>query len=512
MASRVARLLSELKRRKVYGVATAYLVVGTVVIGAANDVLPALGLPAWTVTLVVVLVLLGFPVALVLAWAYEVRPEEQAHAESLAPSSSSATPPAAQDKSIVVLPFDNFSPDPADAYLADGVTEEITADLSGLRSLRVISRTSATQYKGSQKDIPSIGRELSVRYVLEGSVRKSGDELKITCQLIDAADDSHLWAKKYAGTIADIFDLQERVARSIVDALAIQVSASEQRSLAERRIPDLGAYELYLRARQGMLLFTKQGLEDAQRHLEQALEGTGENAFLLGQLAQVHYQFWNYGIRIDEEDLRLARELADRATALDPSSADHHFLRGLLEQTGGSAARALGYMQTAVDLDPAHADALAWCAGTAALLGLEEGANEKLERLRRIDPLNPFCSVLPVWIHLFRGRHAAGLELAERTRALRPPEIMLEMAYESALALNGRVREAAEAIRRTHHPEDGVLARQLLALAYAYEHDREGAGRMLDRDVQRWAEMDFNYSLWMAEILAQIGDSDRALH
>jgi len=153
-------------------------------------------------------------------------------------------------KSIAVLPFTNLSMDPENEYFADGLTDEVTAVLSKVRTLRVISRTSSATFKGRTGDVKAIARALGVRYLLEGSVRRAGSRLRITAQLIDATTDDHLWADNYDGTVEDVFAIQERLARVIVDALELQLSADEDRRLAERPIANLPAYECYLRARQ----------------------------------------------------------------------------------------------------------------------------------------------------------------------------------------------------------------------------------------------------------------------
>jgi len=142
-----------------------------------------------------------------------------------------------------------MSPDPDQEYFSDGLTEEIITDLSKIHTLRVISRTSAMRLKGTEKDIKKIGKELNVGYVLEGSVRKAGNNIRITAQLIDATSDSHIWAEKYSGTLEDVFDIQERVSRSIVDALKLKLSPEEDQRIAQRPIDNVHAYECYLKAR-----------------------------------------------------------------------------------------------------------------------------------------------------------------------------------------------------------------------------------------------------------------------
>ncbi len=258
-----SRFLAELKRRKVYRVASVYVVVGAGIIGLGEAALPSniwdgIQIP------VGIIILVGLPISLILAWAYELKPEEaRPHGpeyEGSPPSPETAAPTGVtatrQRKSIVVLPFDNMSPDPGDAYFADGLTEEIITNLSHIHSLRVISRSSAMALKGTQKDVRTIGRELEVQFVLEGSVRKSADDLRITAQLIDAKTDEHLWAERYDGQLEDVFGVQEDVARSIVDSLQLQLEPDEARRLSEHPIQDLRAYEYFLKATQETWKFT----------------------------------------------------------------------------------------------------------------------------------------------------------------------------------------------------------------------------------------------------------------
>ena len=182
--------------------------------------------------------------------------------------------------SLVVLPFTNRSPDPDNEYFSDGLTDEIIADLSKIEALRVISRSSAMRLKGTDKDLKTIGRELNVCYVLDGTVRKAGDSLRITAELIDATDDIQLWAEKYGGTIDDVFDIQERVSREIVDSLKIALTPDDDRQIAERPINDIRAYEYYLRAKHEILTFTEEGLDRGIDLLLRALDLVGENALL----------------------------------------------------------------------------------------------------------------------------------------------------------------------------------------------------------------------------------------
>ena len=225
-------------------------------------------------------------------------------------------------KSIVVLPFANLSPDPDTEYFSDGLTDEIITDLSRVRALRVISRSSAMRLKGDARGLAAIGRDLACPYVLEGSVRRAGNNLRITARLVDAPNDVQLWADKYAGTLDDVFDIQERVSRSIVDALEIRLTPQEAAQLAERPIADVRAQESYLRARTEIWSFMPGGLDLAISHLEAALRLIGDNALIYQGLGEAYFQHVNIGAAIgrEEEFIEKAETCADKIFALEPES------------------------------------------------------------------------------------------------------------------------------------------------------------------------------------------------
>ncbi|MBM3502050.1 MAG: hypothetical protein FJX74_25640, partial [Armatimonadetes bacterium] len=215
--------------------------------------------------------------------------------------------PPTPERSLVVLPFQNLSPDPDNAFFADGLTEELIADLSQVRKLRVISRTSAMMYKGASKSTPTIAEELNVRYVLEGSVRRAGDSLRITAQLIDAHTDTHLWAEKYTGTLKDVFEIQEQVSRAIVGSLRVRLSDEEERKIAARPITDPRAYDCLLRARQDIYEWAEPSLDRAVSRLLAGLEIVGENALFYAGLGSAYILYLDAGIKTGEEYLDKAR-------------------------------------------------------------------------------------------------------------------------------------------------------------------------------------------------------------
>ena len=246
---------------------------------------------------------------------------------------------SAKRATIVVLPFANLSPDSDIDYLSDGLTDEILTNLSSIKALGVISRTSAMQLKNSTKDLRTIGRELNVQYALEGGVRKDGSNLRITTKLVDTGNDELLWVNKFKGPIGDVFEIQEQIARDVVGALEVQLSGAEDAKLSQRPIPDIHAYEYYLRARQEIFRFTAEGLDRALNYLHKGIEILGDNTLLQSAIGYANWQFVNAGISGDRVYLDKARACADRILAQDPDSAHGHRLLGLIDIHGGGLVR-----------------------------------------------------------------------------------------------------------------------------------------------------------------------------
>jgi TolB-like protein len=198
--------------------------------------------------------------------------------------------------SIIVLPFENISPDPDQEYFSDGLTEEIITDLSHINDLLVISRSSAMTFKGTKKRIGEIAEEVNVHYVLEGSVRKAGNNLRITAQLIDGINDSHIWAEKYNGTLDDVFDIQGKVSGSIANELKIKLSFSEKKKIHEKPIDNVFVYDCYKRAYPEMMSMSLERLENGLNLLQKGLDIAGENAVIYAGMAFGYFQYVNLGV------------------------------------------------------------------------------------------------------------------------------------------------------------------------------------------------------------------------
>ena len=264
MASKLSVFLGELKRRKVYQVAVVYVVVGFGVASGAQYVFEMLGFPLASAQFVAILIILGFPVALVLAWAYEVKPEEPRGPEVL-PAADLETPFSEPEGSaIAVLPFTNMSDDPEAEYFSDGMTEEIINALGQLKGLRVAARTSCFSFKGKTPEIAEVGAKLRVATVLEGSVRKVGGRIRITAQLVNVAEGFHLWSERYDRQMEDVFAIQDEIARAIANRLQITLSGGAGEKLVKPPTESLEAYDLYLKGR----FFVTQGGEGSRVGLE----------------------------------------------------------------------------------------------------------------------------------------------------------------------------------------------------------------------------------------------------
>ncbi len=312
-----------------------------------------------------------------------------------------------RDASIAVLPFTNLSADSDNEYFSDGLTEELITDLSGVKALRVISRTSSLQLKGTTKGLREIGRTLGVRYALTGSARKAGNALRITAQLVDTTTDEQIWAEKYSGTMDDVFDVQERVSRAIVTALQVTLTASEDDRLAERHIKNPRAFELYLRA-QGLVRRYGASMDQVNALLDRATEIEG----LSPPLRALRAHLWISQVRagMSTDAIHLARAEAEARALMDvaPNAAYGYSLLGFISYERGALADTVRYLTKALELDGSDADALFFRGIALEAAGQGEAAIAAGRRFLEVDPLSPMAGVPPEFRALVRGTSARG--------------------------------------------------------------------------------------------------------
>src|SRR6266567_1049787 len=518
---------AELKRRNVYKVAIAYAVVAWLLMQAASILFPTFEAPPWTMKVFVAVIALGFPIALVIAWAFELTPEglkRTEFADELPKKSSrnrawiyvviiagaisvgvfffgrytsskqSAELPA---KSIAVLPFENLSSDKENAFFTDGVQDEILTDLAKIADLKVISRTSVMQYKNrSSRNLPEIAQALKVAHVLEGSVQRSANRVRVSAQLIDARNDTHVWADKYERELADVFAIQSEIAEKIADQLQAKLSPKERSAINERPTSDLAAYDLYLRAKEliyGINPFPeRENLFKMVQLLDQAL--ARDPAFLLAHCLLVYAHDVIYFDNHDHTETRLAlAETSVRAAVrLQPDSGETHLAQaihfywgylnydrareelakaehalpnntrifwflGLIDRRQGRWNEAIQNLERAVDLDPQNQTTLGDLEETYFKLRRYEEAITVAYRALALQPRSAFLRGFPAWIGVEAGANMAPLRATLNTIEAEGPASAAEVASPSfELAL--RERDPAGAARAMANiPSEGYI-------------------------------------------------------
>jgi TolB-like protein/class 3 adenylate cyclase/Tfp pilus assembly protein PilF len=392
-----------------------------------------LGWPVALAAALVVLIAMG-----VAGWRFYFQPllQERAFAEETAL-------PLPDKPSIAVLPFDNLSGDPGQGYFSDGITDELTTRLSQLAGLFVIARNTAFTYKGRPVNIRDVGRQLGVRYVLEGSVQQAGGRARINAQLIDAASGFHLWAERFDGRLEDIFALQDEVTSNIVAALQIELSEAEERKLAQRYTSSPEAYDEFLKGWEQLFLGTVQATLRARRHFERAIQLDPTFARAYANLALTYFS-GQTGIAMADASLEKAYELAQTAVALDATLPQVHWVLSLVQLYRREYEQALDASNAAIALEPNFADAY----GQQA------------------------------WILNLRGRPAEGLPLIEQAMRLNPryPAGYLEEAGKIQLAL-GHYDAAIATLEAVRERNPNMwLGRLFLAAGYVH------AGRLGDAE------------------------------
>jgi TolB-like protein len=518
-APSLRRLFHELKDRQVFRVATVYAVVGFVVVQIADIVFPALQLPDWTVSLVVALALLGFPVALVLAWAYDLTPEGVRRADAAPPEPADpAIRPGgrltagvglgvlvgligfggvvymtgrdtgegaeASIRSIAVLPFENLSLEEENAFFAAGIHDEVLAHLGRIADLRVISRTSVRSYAGSPKSMREIGRELGVRAVVEGSVQRQGDQIRVTAVLIDAEADRQLWADRYDRSLEDVFQLQTDIALAIAGALEATLTPEERRRV-ERSAPteDLEAFRQYVLGMGHLDQRTHDSMRRSIPFFERAIARDSTYAEAWAALANAYTLLHDYGYMGLQEALATAQPALARVMMLDRELA-YGSMAGL-HMTRGDWSDALRALRLAAEVQPGSADIHSWRSWVSLLLGRTEEALEAARTAVEIDPFHPESVSNLAFSHLANGDATAALD-ALRNRRDGRPAFTTDHFYEGwALYQLGRHAEAREVLSGLETEWAGEGPRAILALSLIAVGDRAAARGVLSEILER---------------------------
>ncbi len=366
-----------------------------------------------------------------------------------APTSDFALP----DKpSVAVLPFDNMSSDPEQGYFSDGITEDIITSLSHMTEIFVIARNSSFTYKGSAIDVKRVGQDLGVRYVLEGSVRRSGDRIRVSAQLIDARSDTHVWADRYDGTIDDIFALQDDITAKIISAVGPEIALAEIQRARLKRSEKFDAWDRYLQALQPYYALDKMGYEEAKTLLQEAIELDPQFSTAHATLARCHVQAAYHGWEANaREAISEAEKLARLAIALDEKDPFAHLALGWIYVFNTEPGRAVNELNRALELNPnlSIAHGIQSCA--FAFLGRSKEALAAAKRANRGSPRDPERYMWNIGITLANfaaERYEDCVEAAERAVLLQPNFYGGHFIQAAALAHLGRIEEARQAVQR----------------------------------------------------------------
>jgi TolB-like protein/Tfp pilus assembly protein PilF len=501
----VKPFLAELKRRKVVRVAIVYVVVGLVVVEAANNLLPALNLPDWTVTLVVALAILGFPVAVALAWAFDITPSGVRR--------TTGVDAGTEGRSIAVLPFSDMSPDHDQEYFGDGVAEEVLNVLTRIPDLRVAARTSSFSYKDKGSSIREIGRELGVGTLLEGSVRKAGDRLRITAQLTEAASGFHLWSETYERELEDIFAIQDEIARAIAETLRVTLLGEPDRPLVQARTKSPEAYDLYLKGRNCWLRRYKVGLLTALQYFQKAVEKDPDYAPPYTGIADVHSILATYGLLDPDEARGIAEEAAERAVALDAELPEAYFSRATVRNCfyydweGGDRS-----FQRAVELNPGYAVAHAWRG--MALVDSGNRVDQGFEHSRQacvVDPHSSFIWGMAGLTNLMGRRYKEALEHLEQALELEPEDILALLCAGTCQSAVGTHEEAVATLEKAAALSHRMaLIIGLLGAAYGRAGMMTEAQAILE-ELRERSEREYVTPVVRAMVCANVGSQEDAL-
>ena len=426
------------------------------------------------------------------------------------PTGESPSPP---EKSIIVLPFENISPDPDQEYFSDGLTEEIITDLSHIHNLLVISRSSAMTFKGKSKTIPEIAQAVNVRYVLEGSVRKAGNDLRITAQLIDSVTDAHLWAEKYTGKLDDVFYIQEKVSRSIADALKLKLSSQESKMIAEHKVNNIQVYECFLKARQDLWKYTDDSLARAEQSLKNGLNLLGDHELLYTGLGQVYFQFYDSSLRHEEIYLDKLNDCIDKIFISNPESAGGYQLSGLLKLKKENAQNAYLDFKRAFELNPADPETILWLFYILSHhLGRPELTDHLIKKVIEIDPLTPMTQGYMGWYNFYKGNFDEAVTFMKIWYEMEPDSVLSAWYYGMFLGWNKDYQGACHFIDDYYrkNPEN-FLSKFLILFKYCLKKNKEAALPLFTEELKLVGWNDYGLPIFIADLYALIDEKEESL-
>jgi adenylate cyclase len=412
---------------------------------------------------------------------------------------------------IAILPFRNMSPDPSDEYFAEGMTEEIISTVSGISGLSVISRTSVMGYKGSTKKVKEIGKELDVGSVLEGSLRKAGNKIRVTAQLIDVAGDKHLWAQNYDRDLDDVFAVQSDVAKQVAEALRVRILSPEMERIEKKPTESTNAYTLYLKGRH---LWNKRGVENVKKAREYFELAVHEDPdFVLGYvgLADCYLILKDLGFDM-EANLERARSMVVRALELDPGLAEAHATKGLMLKNEYKPQLAEEEFRDSIRLKPSYATAHQWYFGLLLDQLRWDEALEQVERAVELDPLSPVINYNHGIFHFAKRDYGRAIELFKKVTALDPnypPVHVLMVSAYGRMKMHEELRrevETAAKLLKGAYPSG--LDLWVASIIARWEDDRETLRRLMP-ELEAYANEPGPAAVGVAARYFYLGENDK---
>ena len=416
-----------------------------------------------------------------------------------------------RQKCILVLPFINLSQDTEQEYFSDGLTEELISNLSKLHHVSVISRTTSMKYKGTNLDLKTIGRETGANYVMEGSVRQSGGHIRITAQLVDAMQDTHLWADSYSGVLDNIFDIQEKVASKIVEALRLQLTEDEKDSLQKRFTANTEAYQLYLQGRYFWNKRNEEGLQKAARHFEYSIEKDSNYALAWAGLADTYNMLGEFTSLSRRELYPSAKEAVEKALKLDNQLAEAHIsLACLLMINEWDWVRAKNEFRIGLELNPNYATGHHWYAEWLQYMGRTDEAIRQISIAVDLDPVSQAIVKDQGMIYYYGRQYDIAIEKANTSKALDPEFIQVHRLLSLCYQAKGMFDEAI----KEHHIwaqriRNDIKSKVALAQLYAAAGRSEAAMNLI-AEIEHDTVLTGNDYRGMALVYTALGEVDTA--
>src|SRR5437870_4483424 len=546
---KINNFFAELKRRNVYKVAVAYAVVAWLTIQAASIFLPAFNAPQWAMQIVILILVVGFPIALVFSWAFESTPEgikresEVQADESIthhtgrkivaltivlaviatgllifqfirARSTSSLLTNASSitNKSIAVLPFDNLSGDPQNAYFSEGVQDEILTRLAKIAELKVISRTSTQRFKSAPNDLRQIAQQLGVANILEGSVQKANDQVRVNVQLINALTDAHLWADTYDRKLTDIFAVETEIAKTVADMLQAKLTGSEQHVIAARPTANSEAHQLYLKGRFFWNKRTGSDLKKSIDYFEQAIAADPSYALGYAGVADAYVFLPGYTAGAPGDYYPKAKAAAKKALELDETLAEAHTTLALaIWYYDFDFKQANREFQRAIELNPNYATGhQQYGNNTLSALGRFDDAIVEGKRAVELDPLSLVINADLGANYYYARRYDEAIAQMRKTLEMDPGYYIAHLVLGQVLDAKGARDAAIVECQKARALNDDPSVLGVLARAYGLSGNKMEAEKILDQ-LKKLSQERYVSAYSFALTYLGLGDKEEAL-